>query len=52
MRTPSSVRLVSAIEVARTTLRSPDGAGPIGLTAGELPRAIRAELNRLVAGSA
>ena len=28
------------------------GAGPIGLTAGELPRAIRAELNALVAGGA
>lgn len=28
------------------------GDGPVGLTAGELPRAIRAELNRLVAGSA
>jgi NAD(P)H-hydrate repair Nnr-like enzyme with NAD(P)H-hydrate dehydratase domain len=27
-----------------------EGAGPIGLTAGELPRAIRAELNTLVAG--
>jgi hydroxyethylthiazole kinase-like uncharacterized protein yjeF len=26
------------------------GAGPIGLTASELPRAIRDELNRLVAG--
>jgi hydroxyethylthiazole kinase-like uncharacterized protein yjeF len=28
------------------------GAGPIGLTAGELPRAIRAELNALVADAA
>ncbi|WP_323141648.1 NAD(P)H-hydrate dehydratase [Massilia phyllosphaerae] len=28
-----------------------DGAGPIGLTAGELPRAIRAERNRLVAAT-
>jgi ADP-dependent NAD(P)H-hydrate dehydratase / NAD(P)H-hydrate epimerase len=29
-----------------------DGVGPAGLTAGELPRAIRAVLNELVAGSA
>jgi hydroxyethylthiazole kinase-like uncharacterized protein yjeF len=28
------------------------GAGPIGLTAGELPRAIRAEFNTLVSGAA
>ena len=28
-----------------------DGAGPIGLTAGELPRAIRAGINALVTGS-
>jgi NAD(P)H-hydrate repair Nnr-like enzyme with NAD(P)H-hydrate dehydratase domain len=28
------------------------GAGPIGLTAGELPKAIRAELNALVADAA
>jgi len=27
------------------------GDGPVGLTAGELPRAIRAEINRLVTGS-
>ena len=28
-RTPSMVRLVSAIDVASTTLRRPDGAGAI-----------------------
>jgi hypothetical protein len=29
-----------------------DGSGPIGLTAGELPRAIRAVFNALVADAA